>query len=139
MLKLSVSYAAGWKAVGTLVYTWPEALEKARCADAIVRERLARLGLQFDEIHTEFFGVNACHGPAAPPVRDPAEVQLRIGVRGPDRDHVERFTREMVPLVLSGPPGATGYGERAKVREVVAYFGALVPREEIRTRVEVIE
>ena len=139
MLKLSVSYAAGWKAVGTLVYSWPEALQKARCADAIVRERLARLGLEFDEIHTEFFGVNACHGPAAPPVADPAEVQLRIGVRGPKRDHVERFTREVAPLVLSGPPGATGYGERPKVREVVAYFGALLPREEIRTRVEVIE
>lgn len=140
MLKLSISYAAGWKAVGTLVYTFPEALEKARRADAIVRERLTGLRLQFDEIHTEFFGVNACHGPAAPPVSGPAEVQLRIGVRGPNRDHVARFTRELAPLVLSGPPGATGYGEgRPPVREVVAYSGALVPRDEIHTRVETIE
>ena len=65
MLKLSISYDAGWKATGTLVYSWPQALEKARAADRIVRQRLAGLGLQFDEIYTEFFGVNACHGPVA--------------------------------------------------------------------------
>ena len=53
---------------------------------------------------------------------------------------VERFTRELIPLVLSGPPGATGYGEgRPPVREVVSYWPALIPRAEIRPRVEVVE
>ncbi|HZT28508.1 MAG TPA: acyclic terpene utilization AtuA family protein [Bryobacteraceae bacterium] len=139
-LKLSISYSDGWKAIGTLVYSHPQALEKAQAADRVVRRRLARLGLSFDEIYTEFFGVNACHGPAAPPAADPPEVQLRIGVRGFDRKAVDRFTRELIPLVLSGPPGATGYGEgRPPVREIVAYWSALIPREEIQTRVEVVE
>jgi len=138
-LKLSIAYANGWKSIGTLVYSWPNALEKARAADAIVRRRLADLGLSFEEIYTEFFGVNAILGPAAPPAPEPPEVQLRIGVRGQDRKAVDRFTREMIPLVLSGPPGGTGYGEgRPKVREVVSYWGALVPREEIQTRIEVV-
>jgi hypothetical protein len=140
MLKLSLSYANGWKAIGTLVYSWPQALEKARAADRIVRERLERLGLRFEEIYTEFFGVNACLGAAAPPNPDPPEVQLRIGVRGQDRKAVDRFTRELIPLVLNGPPGATGFGEgRPAVREIVAYWPALIPREEIVTRVEVVE
>ena len=139
-LKLSISYTNGWKAIGTLVYSWPQALEKARAADAIVRERLRGLGLSFDEIYTEYFGVNACHGPAAPSNPDPPEVQLRIGVRGQDRKAVDRFTRELIPLVLNGPPGATGFGEgRPPVREIVAYWSALVPREEIVTRVELVE
>jgi hypothetical protein len=139
-LKVSVNYSAGWKAIGTLVYSWPQALEKACAADRIVRERLERLGLRFDAIETEFLGANACHGPAAPPAQDPPEVQLRIGVRGQDRAAVERFTREIAPLVLSGPPGATGYGEgRPQVREVVAYWPALVPREAVEPRVEVVE
>jgi hypothetical protein len=139
-LKLSISFADGWKAIGTLVYSWPEALEKARAADVIVRERLRGLGLQFEEIHTEFFGVNACLGPVAPLVEDPAEVQLRIGVRGQDKKAVDRFTRELIPLVLNGPPGATGFGEgRPPVREIVAYWPALLPRDEISTRVEVFE
>jgi hypothetical protein len=139
-LKLSISYTNGWKAIGTLVYSWPQALEKARAADRIVRQRLVDLGLHFDEIYTEFFGVNACLGPAAPPSPDPPEVQLRIGVRGADKKWVDRFTRELIPLVLNGPPGATGFGEgRPPVREIVAYWPALVPREEIVTRVEVVE
>lgn len=138
-LKLSISYTNGWKAIGTLVYSWPQALEKARFADRIVRERLNTLGLKFEEIYSEFFGFNACHGPAAPPNPDPPEIQLRIGVRGQDRKAVDRFTRELIPLVLNGPPGATGFGEgRPPVREIVAYWSALVPREEIQTRVEVI-
>jgi hypothetical protein len=139
-LKLSISYTDGWKAIGTLVYSWPQALEKARAADRIVRERLSALGLAFDDIYTEYFGVNACHGAAAPPNPDPPEVQVRIGVRGADRKAVDRFTRELIPLVLNGPPGATGFGEgRPPVREIVAYWSALVPREEIVTRVEVVE
>jgi hypothetical protein len=138
-LKLSISYAAGWKAIGTLVYSWPQALEKARAADRVVRERLRHIGLSFDEIYTEYFGVNACLGPSAPANPDPPEVQVRIGVRGPDRKAVDRFTRELIPLVLNGPPGATGFGEgRPAVREIVAYWSALVPREEIVTRVEVV-
>jgi len=138
-LKLSISYSSGWKATGTLVYSWPQALEKAGAADRVVRCRLQSLGLHFDEIYTEFFGVNACHGPVAGPCPDPPEVQLRISVRGEDRKAVDRFTRELIPLVLNGPPGATGFGDgRPPVREIVAYWSALIPREEIRTSVEVL-
>ena len=138
-LKLSISYENGWKSIGTLVYSWPQAFEKAQAADKIVRGRLCKLGLEFEEIYTEFLGVNACHGPVAQPCPDPPEVQLRIGVRGQDRRAVDRFTRELIPLVLNGPPSATGFGDgRPPVREIVAYWSALVPREEIRTTVEVL-
>jgi hypothetical protein len=90
-----------------------------------VRQRLADLGLEFGEIHTEFFGVNAFLGPAAPPNADPPEVQVRIGVRGADRKAVDRFTRELIPLVLNGPPGATGFGAAgARDRGVLAGAGA---------------
>ena len=140
MLKLSISYSYGWRAIGTLVYSAPQALEKAQAADRIVRQRVGQLGLKFDDMYTEFFGVNACHGPVAPPNPDPPEVQLRIGVRGQNRKAVDRFTRELIPLVLNGPPTGTGFGEgRPPVREVVAYWPALIPRELIRTRVEVVE
>jgi hypothetical protein len=140
MLKVSIAYAAGYKAVGTLLYVWPDAYAKAREADRVLRARLDRLGLRFDEILTEFVGVNAAHGPlAGEAAPDLPEVQLRIGVRGADRAAVERFTRELAPLILNGPPSVTGFaGGRPKVEEIVAYWPALVPKREIRPVVRVI-
>ena len=140
-LKVSISYSAGYKAVGTLVYAWPDAYEKARAADKILRGRLERLGLSFDQILTEFVGVNATHGPlAGKPSPDLAEVQLRVGVRGNDRSAVERFTKEIAPLILTGPPSVTGFaGGRPKVKEIVAYWPALIPKSEITPQVETIE
>jgi hypothetical protein len=140
-LKVSISYSAGFKAVGTLVYSWPAAYAKAQAADKILRARLERLGLEFDEMLTEFVGANATHGPlAGEPSADLAEVQLRVGVRAEDRAAVERFTKEIAPLILTGPPGVTGFaGGRPKVEEIVAYWPALIPKTEIKPRVEVLE
>jgi hypothetical protein len=139
--KVSISYSAGYKAVGTLVYSWPEAYDKAQAADKILRARLDRLGLRFDQVLTEFVGANATHGPlAGEPSPDLAEVQLRVGVRGGDRNAIERFTKEIAPLILTGPPGVTGFaGGRPKVEEIVAYWPALIPKSEITPRVNVLE
>jgi len=137
--KVSASYADGYSAVGTLVYSAPNALERARAADAILRKRLELLGLEFEEIRTEFVGYNACHGPLAPPV-DPPEVMLRIGVRSHDYAAVERFGKEIAPLILTGPPGVTGFsGGRPKPSEVVAYFPTLIPKDVVTAEVTILE
>jgi len=90
---------------------------------------------------TEFVGVSATHGPlAGRPSADIPEVQLRVGVRGQDRSAIERFTKEIAPLILTGPPAVTGFaGGRPKVEEIVAYWPALIPKEEITPVVEVLE
>ena len=139
--KVSIAYSAGWKSVGTLVYAWPDAYAKATAADRILRERLDRLGLKFDVILTEYVGVNATHGHlAGEPSAGIPEVQLRIGVRGQNRADVERFTKEIAPLILTGPPAVTGFaGGRPKVEEIMAYFPALIPKTLIETKVAIIE
>ena len=139
MLKVSIAWFYGYKAVGTLVYAWPDAYDKARAADRILRERLAGLGLEFDQILTEYVGANATHGRlAGPPDPDAPEVQLRVGVRARERAPVERFTREIAPLVLTGPPSVTGFaGGRPAVEEIVAYWPALIDRREIEPHVRV--
>jgi hypothetical protein len=138
-LKVSISYSAGYKATGTLVYAWPDAIEKARMADRVLRERLDRMGAHFDAIRTEFVGWNSTHGHlAGPPPADMPEVELRVGVRGPDRAAVEAFTREIAPLILTGPPTVTGFaGGRPRVQEIVAYWPALVDRTEIEPHLRV--
>jgi hypothetical protein len=140
-LKVSVSYFYGYKAVGTLVYAWPDAHLKAQAANTILRARLDRLGLTFEEVLTEYVGVDATHGRlASPPCEDLPEVQLRVGVRSTDRKAVERFSREIAPLILNGPPSVTGFaGGRPKVEEIVAYWPALIPKAEVRAQVEILE
>jgi hypothetical protein len=139
--KVSISYAAGFKAVGALVYAWPDAYKKAQAADRILRERFARLGLKFDAIRSDFVGVNACHGVmAGDPSGDIAEVALRIGVRSMDKAVVERFTKELIPIALNGPPAVTGLGAgRPKVEEIVAYWPALLPKEMVTPQVSIME
>jgi hypothetical protein len=140
-LKVSIAYRAGFKAVGTLVYSWPDAAEKAQLADRVLRERLDNLGLRFDHVMTELVGHSATHGHLASEGRsgELPEVQLRIGVRGEDRGAVERFTREIAPLVLNGPPSVTGFaGGRPKVEEIVAYWPALIDKSVVTPVVEVV-
>jgi hypothetical protein len=138
-LKVSIAYRAGFKAVGTLVYGWPDALEKAQLADRILRERLDRVGLTFEHMLSEFVGASATHGRLAGDQSDAPEVQLRFGVRGQDKAAVERFTREIAPLVLNGPPSVTGFaGGRPKVEEIVAYWPALVDKTVVRTKVDIV-
>jgi acyclic terpene utilization AtuA family protein len=141
-LKVSLAYFYGYKAVGTLVYSWPDAYRKAQAADRVLRERLRDLGLEFETILTEFVGVDATHGPlalAGGVPRDLPEVQLRIGVRARDKAPVERFTRELAPLILNGPPSVTGFaGGRPKPEEIVAYWPALIDKREVTPAVELV-
>jgi hypothetical protein len=124
-LKASLSYHWGWKATGTLVYSAPAGREKAERAASIVAARCRDLGLHFESTHTEIFGDDTA--------------LLRLAVRDRERPPIERWTREMIPLVLNGPPGATGYGEgRPKAHEVIAYWPALIPRSAVQPHIEVM-
>ena len=140
MYKVSMSYLDGYTAVGTLTYAWPDALEKARAAESILRTRLADLGLRFDEIRAEYLGYNSCFGPTAMMPDEVNETVLRFGVRGERFEDVERFGKELAPLILTGPPGVTGFaGGRPKPSEVIAYWPALMPKSAVEPKVVVEE
>jgi len=137
--KVSISYLAGYKATGQLTVSGPDAIAKARiCADALWG-RLKRAGYAFDETLTELVGLDACHG-AIPPDVLPNEVVLRVGVKDASRDKVDRFGKELAPLVTSGPPGVTGFaGGRPKATEVLGFWPALIPKDRVTTQVVVEE
>ena len=123
-----------------MTYGWPDAHTKAKAADAILRARLQKLGLRFAKIHSEYVGANACHGDllSGEPSPDLAEVTLRVGVRGSDAAAVDRFTRELAPLALNGPPVVTYPASgRPKVEEIMAYWPALLPKTEVDPHVVV--
>jgi hypothetical protein len=136
--KVSISYFHGYRTVSTLVYSWPDAIAKAKAAADILRARISDLGLRFEKVHAEVIGANACHGALTDRDNpDIPEVLLRFAVQGPHEKDVKRFTREMAPLVLGGPPFATAYsGGKGDVSEVYGYWPSLIPRSAVLPIVE---
>ena len=140
--KVSCSYHSGYSATGTLTYSWPQALTKAKKADRILRKRLEKLGLQFDEIRSEYVGYNATHENLAPELDEDKinEIVLRFSVRAKDRNTVNRFGQEIAPLILTGPPSVTGFaGGRPKPKDVIAYWPALMPKKLVEPKVKILE
>ena len=140
--KVSCSYESGYSASATLTYSWPQALTKAKAADQILRRRMENLNLKFDEVRTEFVGYNSCHGPLSVEIDEDKinEIMLRVAVRSNDFASIERFGKEIAPLILTGSPSVTGFaGGRPKPAEVVAYWPALIPKELVKPEVRIIE
>jgi hypothetical protein len=101
-------------------------------------ERLKQTGHTFAHSLVEVLG----GGDSVPGVlttADPPEVVLRVAVRDANKAAVERFTKEFAPLVTSGYAGTTGYTTgRAAVREVFAYWPALIAKSAVTPRVELV-
>jgi len=138
--KVSISYLAGYKATGHLTISGPDAVAKARICGEALWGRLRRAGQAYEETSTELVGFDSCHGGIGDPHPTVNEVVLRVGVRDPDRAKVDRFGKELAPLVTSGPPGVTGFaGGRPKATEVLGYWPALVAKELVHPEVTVEE
>ncbi len=139
-LKVSGSYLAGYKSSGQITVSGPRAVDKAKLAADVVWKRLERAGVTFpDESRsTELLGRGDCLPGVFDAPNDPPEVVLRLGVRDADPVKVERFGKEIAPLITAGPPGVTGFaGGRPKAQEIMAYWPALLSREEVESRIDV--
>jgi hypothetical protein len=135
--KVSIAYRDGYSSAGTLVIAGPEAAAKARKAGAMIIDRLKRAGFEFAQSYIEALGAGDCVPGVVTTRGDPAEVVLRVAVRDQRRAAVERFTKEFAPLVTTGPPGVTGYTTgRPPVREVFAYWPALIAKSAVRAEVQ---
>jgi hypothetical protein len=103
----------------------------------MVLERVRRAGWELQASNVEALGTGDCAWDVIPQ-SVPPEVVLRITVRDSRREAVERFTKELAPLVTSGPPGITGYTTgRPPVREVFAYWPALIAKTALGATVTV--
>ncbi len=135
--KVSIAYRDGFTASGTLVVFGPDARAKARRSGEMILKRLGRSGSTLERSNIECLGSgDSVPGVLSAPA-SPLEVILRVSVRDGRRSAVERFTKEFAPLVTSGPPGISGYTSgRPAVREVFAYWPALVDKRAILPQVQ---
>jgi len=134
--KVSIAYRDGYIAGGTLTIAGPDAVAKAQiCGKAI----LQRIGVAVDRSNIECIGGGACAPGVIDPSADPPEVMLRVSVHDRRKHVVERFAKELAPLVTSGPPGVTGYTTgRPAAREVIAYWPALIEKNAVESKVEML-
>lgn len=141
--KISASYIDGYKLSSTLVYSWPDALKKAKAAGDILLKRAENLGITFQDTNIEFVGLNACNEDIMELEKDQNalnEIQMRISVHGDSKEDLDRFGKEIAPLILTGPSGVTGFaGGRPKASEVVAYWPALLDKKAAEPRVNLFK
>ena len=111
--KVSATYRDGYKAHGTITVFGHDAVRKARQAGDGILARLRTAGFAYRE-HL-------------------VETVLRVSVAADTREPVERFTREIAPLVTCGPQGVTGYATgRPSVLPLFGYWPCLVDRSAVR-------
>jgi hypothetical protein len=135
--KVSATYRDGFRASGMLTIFGRDAVAKAQRCGEIIQHRLRKAGSEPRRYLVECLGAGAAAGNA---VGQSLETVLRITVADDRRDVVERFTKEMSPLISGGPQGTTGYAEgRPVIREVFGYWPTLIPRDRVKLSVEIIE
>jgi Acyclic terpene utilisation family protein AtuA len=140
--KVSATYQDGYRAQGMLTIFGRDAWIKAHRCGEIVLDRVREAGFTLREATVECLGA----GDVAPGIPMPVhrsalrEIVLRIAVADESRQAVERFSRELMPLITAGPPGTTGYAEgRPKVHQVFRYWPCLVERGRVKSRVSMID
>ncbi|MCA7894912.1 acyclic terpene utilization AtuA family protein [Burkholderia cepacia] len=137
-LKVSVAYVDGWIGEGQISYGGPGALERARLALGIVRERLALTGVAATELRFDLIGVDALYGDATPAVRgEPAEVRVRVAGRAASAGEAARIGNEVETLYTNGPAG--GGGAFKSTREVIAVQSVLLPRAAVTPSFSFVE
>jgi Acyclic terpene utilisation family protein AtuA len=136
--KVSIAYRDGFISSGTLVLLGPDAVAKARLGGQMILQRLARAGFTPERSNIEVLGSGDVVPGVIRAASEPPEVVLRVSVHDSRKAAVERFSKEFAPLVTSGPPGVTGYTTgRPPVREVFAYWPALVAKSTVTPEVRV--
>jgi len=137
-LKVSVGILEGWIGEGMITYAGLGCVERAKLAEKVVRERLEIEGVRLQELRVDYIGLNALHGEASLPRQGaPYEVCLRFAGRARDKRDAVKLANEVETLVGKGP--ASSSIPTKTVREVLAIYSCLVPRDIIRHQVVMTE
>ena len=141
-IKLCVGYHKGWKTVSMLSFAWPNAYEKARmCADVIMN-KMKEKGMKADDVHISFIGLDALHLGVADKSPETIarlnECVMRIAVFSEDKNECAKIIPEISPLQLNGPQGASFFGGRAHVQEVMALYPTVIPRDALDVRSHIV-
>ena len=144
-LKVGIGYADGWKQEIQQWFCWPDALEKAKHSEYILREWVKHQEEinKPEDMQVDYMGFNMLHGstvsvPESAP--DLPEVGIRVCAKFKTRGGAANFRRES----LHWTGFASGFcfnttTAPAMPAEVIALWPTLVPREEVPTKLIMME
>ncbi len=141
-LKLCVGYHKGWKTVSMLSFAWPDAYEKAKYCSEIIMNKMKERGMKADDVHISFIGLNSLHLGVSDMSPETLarlnECVMRIAIFSESKEECAKIIPEISPLQLNGPQGASFFGGRAHVQEVMALYPTVIPRDALDIRGEII-
>lgn len=135
-LKVTVLYEDGYKAQSLFVYSWPDALEKARTAADLIAGKIEDLPIE--EHQVDFVGYDGCHNGISDEPDEPNEILLRFSVKAREKSTIREFGRQALPVLISGPPHVSPLVPGLpKPDEVLAFWPTTIPRDSIEPAVEI--
>jgi hypothetical protein len=134
LYKVSMAYADGFKVIGDIAISAPDAVAKARKFAELF---WGRVGKDFAATSTELLGYDAFHRSAGHELGEGRanEVLLRLGARDESREKLRAFAKQIPGVILGGPPGVAVIGGVPKIQEIVSYWPALMPKTAARPSV----
>lgn len=142
-LKVGIGFSDGWKQELQQWYVWPDALEKAKRSEYIFSEWLKRQEIQPEEVQFDYMGFNMQAGSVVPvpeSAPDLPEVGVRICARYKTREGASWLRRNSLRF-LGFPAGACFNTTTAPAMpaEIIALWPTLVPRDEVHTKIIMME
>ncbi|MEJ5231451.1 MAG: acyclic terpene utilization AtuA family protein [Geminicoccaceae bacterium] len=134
-LKVTVGFDGGFLAEAEISYAGPNAAARARLAGSVLEERMRRVHGFAGPLRIDLVGLRSLHATALPEPAEAEDVRLRAALRAPERETGELLLWEVEALLTCGPAGGGGY--RGRIVPQVTTASASLPRERVRTRVEV--
>jgi hypothetical protein len=128
LLKVAISFSAGYRAVGRMLVSGPDTLRKAHKAAEIFWD-LAGGQDHYDQALTQFVGWDASHPPLG--LEEPSEVLMQLCVRDADKAKITAdFAPFVVGCMLQSMPGMIMPGDQGRPRaaDVVGHWPALIQR-----------
>ena len=135
LYKVSMAYEDGYKSIGSIMISGPNARKKAEAFSQIFWKRCPG---PFVETLTEYVGFNACHRSLIHQ-NEGNEILLRLGARAHEEKALRLFGKMIPSLILSGPPGVAVIGGVPKPAKVMSYWPALMPKDAVHPRIGLYE
>jgi len=124
LYKVSMAYADGFKSIGEIAISGPDARKKAEKFAEIFWKKV---GTDFAATETEYVGYNAFHRGMGHE-DEGNEIILRLGARDSDQRKLKTFGKMIPALILGGPPGVAILGGVPRIQEIMSYWPALIPK-----------